>query len=77
MGIEAEVVRDFDIGATMSVWSLAEISAAILSYNEPLAPDSAKPTLKDHGTLNRKPLITTPCGRMRRHGEQKGGFRPA
>ncbi len=77
MGIEAEVVRDFDIGAIMSVWSLAEISAAILSYNEPLAPDSPRPTLKSDCTLNRKPLITTPCGPMRRHGDRKDGSRPA
>ena len=83
MGIEAEVVRDSDIGAIYgcvmmsSAWSLAEISAAILSYNEPLAPDSPKPNLKGDGTLNRKPPIATPCGRMRRHGDRKGGSLPA
>jgi len=83
MGIEAEVVRDSDIGANCwcvmmsSARSLAEISAAILSYNEPLAPDSPKPTLKGDGTLNWKPLIATPCERMRRHGDRKGGSLPA
>ena len=54
-----------------SAWSLAEISAAILSYNEPLAPGSPKPTLKGDGTLNRKPPIATACGQRRQHGDLK------
>ena len=55
-----------------SAWSLAEISAAILSYNAPLAPELPKPTVKDEGTLRRKPPIAIPRGQMRRHGDQKG-----
>jgi hypothetical protein len=55
-----------------NAWSLAEISAAILSYNEPLAPDCPKPRLKGEGTLNKQLPIAIPCGRMRRRDDQKG-----
>ena len=55
-----------------SAWSLAEISAATLSYNTPLAPERPKPTVKDKGALCKKTPIAIPRGRMRQHDDQKG-----
>jgi hypothetical protein len=44
-----------------SAGSLAEISAPILSYNAPLAPEGPKPMVKDEGTSCKKRPIAAPC----------------
>jgi hypothetical protein len=60
-----------------SAWSLAEICAAILSYNAPLAPESPKPTLERDRALGKNSKITVPCERLRQHDDEKGpGYWP-
>jgi hypothetical protein len=55
----------------MSAGTLADICAAILSYNAPLAPDCLEPPDKYDGPLSKNPSIAIPDRRMRRHDDQK------
>jgi hypothetical protein len=73
--IEVEnVAHQYARGILMSndTWSLADISAAILSYNSAHIAESQRRTIKDEIVVGKPTPPSIIPGRMRRHDDQDG-----